>query len=59
MLKNDINKDKSQAMKIVVDEYQSNFLEPELRLEFVEKIQKIEKEKFTKYKSVDDLEKDL
>ena len=52
-------KDKSQAIKIIVDNYQANFLEPELRPEFVKKIKSIEREKFSKYTSIEDLEKDL
>lgn len=52
-------KDKSQAIKIIVDNYQANFLEPELRPEFVKKIKSIEREKFIKYTSIEDLEKDL
>ncbi len=36
-------KDKSQAIEIVVAEYEENFLEPELRPEYIEKIQDIKK----------------
>jgi hypothetical protein len=52
-------KDKSQAIKIIVDNYETNFLEPELRPEFVEQIKKIQTEKFTKYNSIEDLERDI
>jgi hypothetical protein len=52
-------KDKSQAIKIIVDNYETNFLEPELRPEFVEEIKKIQTEKFTKYNSIGDLERDM
>ena len=51
-------KDKSQAINLVVSEYESNFLEPELRPEFIEKIKRIEKAgKFRNYKSLDALRK--
>ncbi len=53
-------KDKSQAIELVVAEYQENFLEPELRPEYVEKIQKLEKNgKFKSYKSLDSLKKEI
>ncbi len=52
-------KDKSQAIKMVVDSYESNFLEPELRPEFIEQINKIQAGKFTKYDNVEDLERDI
>jgi len=34
-------KDKSQAIELVVDEYEQTSLEPELRPEYVEKLKKI------------------
>lgn len=43
-------KDKSQAINMVVNEYEENFLEPELRPEFVEKMHKIQKESTVKVK---------
>lgn len=52
-------KDKSQAIKIVVDTYESNFLEPELRPEFIKRIGRIRSGKFVRYNSVDDLERDI
>ena len=36
-------KDKSQAINLVVNEYEESCLEPELRPEFIEKIQKMQK----------------
>lgn len=50
-------KDKSEAINMVVTEYEQNFLEPELRPEYVKKLQKISKEKGIRFKSVDDLRK--
>ena len=38
-------KDKSEAINVVVKEYEESFLEPELRPEFIEKIKQIEKQK--------------
>lgn len=52
-------KDKSQAIKMVVDTYESNFLEPELRPEFIERVNKIQSQPFTKYNDIKELEKDL
>ncbi len=52
-------KDKSQTIDLVVSRYEENFLEPELRPEFVKKIKKIEKEgKFKTYSSLDELRAD-
>lgn len=52
-------KDKSQAIEVVVNEYESSFLEPELRPEYVDKIKKIEKGKFAKYTSVKTLKAEI
>jgi len=37
-------KNKSEAIKFLIQEYESKFLEPELRPEFVERMKKREKE---------------
>jgi hypothetical protein len=50
-------KDKSQAIELIVEEYESTFLEPELRPEYVEKLEKIRKGKYTKYSSTEELKK--
>ena len=53
-------KDKSSAIELVVAEYEENFLEPELRPEYVEKIQDLEKRgKFKRYKSLKSLRKEI
>ena len=52
-------KDKSQAIEMVVSEYESSFLEPELRPEYVEKLKRIEKGKFHRYDSIDALRKEI
>ncbi len=50
-------KDKSQAIEHVIEQYESNFLEPELRPEYIEKLEKIRKGKYTRFKSVEELKK--
>ncbi len=50
-------KDKSQAIELVVNEYEREFLEPELRPEYLEKLSKIRAGKYIHYASVDDLRK--
>ncbi len=37
-------RDKSQAINLVVSEYEESLLEPELRPEYIEKLQKIKKQ---------------
>ncbi len=39
-------KDKSQAITLVVEEYEKEFLEPELRPEYITKLEKISKGKY-------------
>jgi hypothetical protein len=50
-------KDKSQAIEHVIEQYESAFLEPELRPEYIEKLDKIRKGKYTSFKSVEELRK--
>lgn len=51
-------KDKSEAINYVVEVFEENFLEPELRPEYVEKIRNIEKKgKFREFKNVSELRK--
>lgn len=53
-------KNKSDAVNFVIDKFEEELLEPELRPEFIEKIQRIEKQgKFTSYKSIDVLKKEI
>ena len=53
-------KDKSQAIEHVIEQYESAFLEPELRPEYVEKIKKIQKNgKFKKYSSTQELKDEI
>ena len=49
-------KDKSQAIEVVVAQYEAAFLEPELRPEYVQKIRHLEKNgKLKKYSSIKEL----
>ncbi len=49
-------KNKSDAVNFVIDKFEEDFLEPELKPEFVEKIRRIEKEgKFHRFKSLNEL----
>ncbi|MBI2041200.1 MAG: DUF2683 family protein [DPANN group archaeon] len=50
-------KDKSQAIALVVNEYEEEFLEAELRPEYVEKLNKIRKEKGIAFRTIDELRK--
>jgi len=50
-------KDKSQAIEHVIEQYETAFLEPELRPEYIEKLEKIRKGKYTRFKSVEELRK--
>lgn len=53
-------KDKSQAICMVVQQYDENMLEPELRPEFVREMKTLMKKgKFTKYSNVSALRKEI
>jgi len=53
-------KNKSDAVNFVISRFESELLEPELRPEFVQKIQKLEKKgKFTSYKTISELRRDI
>jgi len=53
-------KDKSQAIDLVVNKYEENFLEPELRPEFIERIQDIEKNgEFKRYSSLSEMRDEI
>jgi hypothetical protein len=53
-------KDKSQTIDFVMSNYEENFLEPELRPEFVKRIREIEKnDTFKKYSSLSELRKEI
>lgn len=48
-------KNKSDAINFVIDKFEEEFIEPELKPEFVKKIKRIEKEKGIKFKDIDEL----
>ncbi len=50
-------KNKSQAISVILKTYQESFLEPELRPEYIDKLNKIEKEKGISFNSINELRK--
>lgn len=50
-------KDKSEAINVLAHEYETELLEPELRSEYVEKLNKIRKGKYVKFNSIEELRK--
>ncbi len=50
-------KNKSEAINLIIDEYEQEFLEPELKPEFVEKLEKLEKQKGIPFKNVAELKR--
>lgn len=50
-------KNKSQAINFVIGRFEEEFLEPELRPEYVKKLQRIRKQKGIRFKGVDELRK--
>jgi hypothetical protein len=50
-------KNKSDAVAVMIKIYADNCLEPELRPEYLEKLEKIRKGKYIKFNSVEELRK--
>ena len=50
-------KDKSEAINVMAEEYEESVMEPELRPEFIEKMEKISKEKAIKIGTIEDFKK--
>ena len=48
---------KSDAISMVVQEYGTNLLEPQLRPEYVEKLNQLEKQKGIPFKTMEELQK--
>ncbi|MBN2052622.1 DUF2683 family protein [Candidatus Woesearchaeota archaeon] len=48
-------KDKSEAIEVMAQRYEQEILEPALRSEYIEKLNKIEKQKGIKFKSMAEL----
>lgn len=52
-------RNKSEVINFVIDEYEKEFLEPELRPEYREELLKIDSAKFKKVVSIDDLRQEI
>ncbi len=52
-------KNKSEAVNFVIDKYEEELLEPELKPEYVEKLSKIKNQKGIRFKSIDELRKSI
>ncbi len=50
-------KTKSEAVALITKAYEENFLEPELRPEYIEKLEKIRKGRYIKFNSIEELRK--
>jgi hypothetical protein len=50
-------KNKSEAVRIIIDAYEQEFLEPSLRPEYAKRLEKISSGKFKKFSTVTDLRK--
>jgi len=53
-------KNKSEAVNLIINKFEEELLEPELRPEFIQKIKRIEKEgKFKTFKNIEELRRDI
>ncbi len=52
-------KTKSEAISLITKVYEDNFLEPQLRPEYLNKLEKIRKGKYVKFKDVKELRKQI
>jgi len=53
-------KNKSDAVNLIINKFEEELLEPELRPEFIQKIKRIEKEgKFKTFKNIEELRRDI
>ncbi|MBI2654024.1 DUF2683 family protein [Candidatus Woesearchaeota archaeon] len=50
-------KDKSEAINIMAEEYEQEIIEPELRPEYIGKLEKIQKQKGVPFKNMSELRK--
>ena len=50
-------KDKSEAINIMAEKYEQEIVEPELRPEYIEKLEKIQKQKGVPFKNMAELRK--
>ena len=52
-------KNKSEAVNFVIDKYGEDILEPELRPEYKKELLRVDKGKFKKFTSIEDLRKEI
>ena len=52
-------KNKSEAISLIVNDYAKNLLEPELRPDFRERILKIDRGKFKRFHSIQELRREI
>jgi hypothetical protein len=52
-------KNKSEAVNLVIDRFEEEFLEPQLRPEYKEKLRKVKGEKGIRFKSVENLKEKI
>ncbi len=50
-------KDKSEAINVMAEKYEEALLEPELRPEYIKKLNKVEKEKGIPFRNIKELRK--
>ena len=50
-------KNKSEAVALIAKTYEDSFLEPELKPEYIEKLDKIRKGEYIKFSSIEELRK--
>ena len=48
-------KNKSEAVSLIIDKFEEELLEPELRPEYIEKLDKIEKQNGIKFRNIEEL----
>jgi len=52
-------KNKSEAINLVIERFEEELLEPELRPEFVEELKRIDKGRFHKFSSIEELRREI
>jgi Zn-dependent M32 family carboxypeptidase len=52
-------KNKSQAVAFIAKRYEDSFLEPELKPEYLEKLEKIKKERGIRFSNIEELRKHI
>ena len=52
-------KNKSDAINFIIDKYEEQFLEPELRPEYIKKLKKLEKQKGIHFKNIEELRRHI